>query len=168
MWMFPYFLDFRLHFVITLICFITWKGSFSRENVLPRARMQILVRCVASLRESSREAMHFLAHSGALSRAKLETNVLSCARNRGYLGLSDESSEVGFGHPFGFCTFLVQNRFSKGFKIYRLSIRFLILKIYFNICDESFEIGFRPPRDRIKILGISGLQKSRLSQISGL
>ena len=69
--------------------------------------------------KSSRETMHFLARSGALSRAKLETSVLSHARNRGYLGLSDESLEVGFEHPFGFHTFPVENSLSRGFKIYR-------------------------------------------------
>ena len=133
-----------MRFVVALICFLAWKGSSShknvlprareytssrerihflaRENTLPRARMKIFARCVANLRESSRETMYFIARSGELSRARLETSLLSRAKNRGYLGLSDESLEVGFGHPFGFCAFLVQNRFPNGFKIYRLSI----------------------------------------------
>ena len=36
-----------------------------------------------------------------VSHAKFEISVLSSVRNRGYLGLSDESLEVGFGRTFG-------------------------------------------------------------------
>ena len=59
-----------------------------------------------------------------------------------------------FGVPFRrLKTSLVLHFVFEGFKIYRLSISFLIIKIYFNICDESFEIGSRPLRAKIKILG---------------
>lgn len=46
----------------------------------------------------------------------------SRTKNRGYLGLSEKSLKVGFGYPFKFYTFIVQNIFTMGFKIFRLSI----------------------------------------------
>ena len=57
---------------------------------------------------------------------------------------------------------------SSGFKIYRLSISWRILKIYFNICDESFEMGFRPLWAKVKILGNFRASVFKLSQFPGV
>ena len=51
-----------------------------------------------------------------------ECQSTSSHENRGYVGLLEKILEVGFGHPFGSFTFLVQNSVPKGFKIYHLSI----------------------------------------------
>ena len=96
--------------------------------------------------------MHFLVCSDVVPCAKLETNALPFMRNKGKLGLAEEGLKVGFGHLIGFHTFPAQHSLSMGFKIYLLSIRNKF-KIYFNICNDSFEIGSRTLRVKIKILG---------------
>ena len=123
-------------FMLFIFSLLSHWFVFSRGKVVPHSRMYFLAQeCISSCRdanphavcnESSHEAMQSLVCSDAKSHRKLETNALPHARNKGYLGLSNESLEVCFGHPFGFYTFLVQNRFPKGFKIYRLSIRWHI------------------------------------------
>ena len=115
-------------FMLFIFALLSCWCFFSHGKAIPHARMYFLMwECISSHRDanpyvvcskSSCGAMHFLMHSFTNSHMKPETSTLPRARNRGYLGLLEESLKVGFRHPFGFYTFLAQNRFPKGFRVY--------------------------------------------------